>query len=294
MKNDKVKTCSILVNGSRIDYIRSSMDNYHFIKMNMSPYIMAPGRVSIDRTPVEQLPFSQFKKHAEETYLKKGVTVIITVVKLSHERELKQKVGKRRKTYFNSPIDYYIAVQIPLSALTPSFVRACKKLNVSCIFLEHLDQYDWNNVPWGWISDAFSDTSIPLVPCFPESLSFIKLFMLKARWRKSLSSARISFLDEPLKEELTLAHEQLFKLGICPAKGEIRVGGDVDYNLFYVNESRILAGDGYRLYDRDTPIISVHKGKLQKAGEGVFFKPGFGEECYTGKAVKFHNKSAFV
>lgn len=255
---------------------------------------MAPGRVIIDRTPAEQLSFPHFKKHAEENYVKKGVTTIITVAKLSHERELQHKVGKRRKTYFNSPVDYYIAVQIPLSALTPSFVRSCKKLSISCIFLENLDQFDWNTVPWGWISDAISDTSIPLVPCFPESLSFLKLFMLKAKWKKYLSSFRISYLDESLQDAHTLAHKQLFNLGIYPAKGAIRVGGELDYNLFYVNESRFLAGDGYRLYDRDTPIISVHKGKLQKAGEGVFFKPGFGEECYIGKAVKLHNKSAFV
>jgi hypothetical protein len=270
------------------------MDNYHYMKMNMSPYMMAPGRVKLDRVPLENLPFSLFKKHAEENYLKQGVTSVITIVKLSHERELQPKLGKRRKIYFNSPIDYYIAVQVPLSALTPSFVRTCKKLNVSVIFVDSMDRSEWNNVPWGWISDAISDTSIPLVPCFPDSLSFLKLFKLKARWKKCLSSFRISFLDESLHEEKALNHDQLAKLGICPGKGEIRVGGEVDYNLFQRNESRILAGDGYRLYDRDTPLITVHKGKLQKVGEAVFFKPGFGEECYTGKTVKLYKNSAFV
>lgn len=254
---------------------------------------MAPGRVKIDWTQTEQLTFPLFKKHAEGTYLKNGITTVITVTKISHERELRHKVGNRRKTYFNSPIDYYVAVQIPLTALTPSFIRTCKKMRISCIFIDSLEQNGWNDVPWGWISEAASDSPIPFVPCFPESLSFIKLHMVKARWRKYLSSYRFSFLDESLKEEKALIQEELFKLGIRPAKGEIRVGGEADYNLFQVNESRILAGDEYQLYDRDTPLISVHKGKLQKVGENVFFNPGFGEECNSGKAKNYSN-SAFV
>ncbi|MCZ0754454.1 hypothetical protein [Anoxybacillus sp. J5B_2022] len=69
----------------------------------------------------------------------------------------------------------------------------------------------------------------------------------------------------------------LKKIGIYPQKGDLRIGGEVDYNL-YAHISSKVAETFVVDYDKHVPVITVHNGKVMKAGDELFFQPGFGRE----------------
>ncbi|MCD7033377.1 hypothetical protein LRR81_03975 [Metabacillus sp. GX 13764] len=66
---------------------------------------------------------------------------------------------------------------------------------------------------------------------------------------------------------------------VSPEKGEIRTGAYADYNLYKLRVTGDLVETGSVLdYDITVPAITVHKGRVVKAGKEIMYTPGFGEE----------------
>ncbi|WP_223702033.1 hypothetical protein [Sutcliffiella deserti] len=277
VKNFKAfKTSSLHVKNNSIRFMKESIPSTRTMRMNLSPYVMTPGHVMV----VDELPpmaFPQFKLYLTENYLRKGCTTLLSVFTIKKERELPEKLKEARARMLNSPIDYYFAVRIPLKKLTPSFIRQCKRYKIPAVFLEIEDESGLQSVPWGWIKDALFQFPITFIPCLkgkpPNSKAIMK------RWKTNMRDQNLSHLPECPYDGQVLSLKILMLLGIYPTKGDLRVGGELNYNLYFYPEDRIIETIEDLDYDSHIPEVTVHRGSIVKAGEKIIFRPGFGNEC---------------
>ncbi|UOK56851.1 hypothetical protein MGI18_19080 [Bacillus sp. OVS6] len=86
---------------------------------------------------------------------------------------------------------------------------------------------------------------------------------------------------EPLEKSL------LMKIGIYPEKGDIRIGGEVDYNLYVRNGFNSVEEMSASRYHNHIPTFTIHKGQLIKVDEKVCIRPGFGEFCEISMSGRF-------
>ncbi|MBD8070239.1 hypothetical protein [Bacillus sp. PS06] len=281
LKENKVEQCSIVVKDTNIDYISNSITRFNFMRMNLSNYLLTPGHVMMNFSFANNLPFHEFKETMKTHYLQKGCTTVIVICDVSHERELKNKIEKTRHYLLNSPIDFYIGVKISLKALTPSFIRACKKMKIPVVIVDINNEQELLTVPWGWIKEAFHPYFFPLIPRWQQREKSIfngnKHIHL---WEELMSNHGIPTVNSCPEEHVPLSMDLLKKMGIYPAKGDIRIRGMLDYNLYQMEEmSYSVEGKPMFDYNLHTPTLTMHKGKFLKVGAEVFFYPGFGSEC---------------
>jgi hypothetical protein len=274
-KEDEIIKCSFSIKENKVELIRSHMNNVRLVKMDASPYLLTPGHVMLDFKIETLTSFLSYMEHMKEL-VHKGCTTVLACVSVKYEAELKIAVKRMQHQMINSPIDYCIGVKIPIRALTPSFVRLCKRLKIPVIFIE-LNEEDMYNLAWGWIREALYPYFLSIVPIWNNNYSKGKLKRATENWKKLLEEERIPTIPVCPKEGEPLPLSVLRRIGISPTKGELRIGGDVDYNL-YVQKSREFANIAEVNYDMNKPIITVHKGRNIKIGDQVSINPGFGEQ----------------
>jgi hypothetical protein len=280
-KESKVLKCSILINENRIDYMSPNLDRLRFIRMNFSNYLLTPGHVMLSTAFSANLPFSQFKETMQEKYISKGCTSVIAVSEVTRERELDKNYEKTKSHLLNSPIDYYIGIKIPLKILTPPLIRACKRKKIPILFVEINDVNELLSIPWGWVREALFPNAFPVVPIWKEKH---KSRLQKKRrlelWNKMVLDLGITSIETDLVEDFPLTKDVLKKMGIFPAKGDIRTQGEIDYNLYELNDLSDSVEELSLLdYHSLIPSITMHKGKPMKIQSKVYFRPGFGKEC---------------
>ncbi|MBB5323393.1 hypothetical protein HNQ34_000470 [Anoxybacillus tepidamans] len=275
VKNGKLERCSFVVDGNRIDYISEKMNSSRWMRMPVGEFLLTPGHVMLDFSFDEPRTFLEFKQYMQQHFLTKGCTALLAVCSVLYEKQLSKALQQLRKYLLNSPIDYFIGVKIPLRTLTPSFVRACKRLKIPVIFLELHGNEPLEDVAWSWMYETFASYPLPLVPYWMEKPSK----RMEERWRNVLSAHRIPFIPVSLKERTPLSLDVLKKIGIYPQKGDVRIGGEVDYNLYARPLlSGLVAETVIVDYDKHVPMITVHNGRVVKANDQLFFYPGFGKE----------------
>lgn len=293
-KSNGIEKTSLLINNNRIEFMRNSMKNIQFMRMDMSSYLLTPGYVMLDFSLHSSLHFQEFKDYIIQNYLKRGCTSLLTVVDVYYEQELTSKLKQRRHLMINSPIDYYIGIKLPLKSLTPSILRKCKQQNISVVFVE-LD-HD-NKLPfksWGWIRDAMFSTPITLIPFSVDDLNCVNKKQKQLQiWEKIMKEHRLSSIFTFLKEKAPLSKDVLMRLGIYPEKGDIRVGGHVNYNLYKLDEIRYHT-DGTPIidYNEHLPTFTAHQGRLINVKGDISFNPGTGQECFIQIAGRFIPQSA--
>ncbi|GGJ60406.1 hypothetical protein GGR02_000736 [Anoxybacillus voinovskiensis] len=272
VRDGAVKRCSLVIAHNRIDYIDEQTAMYRWVRMPVGEFVMTPGHVMLDFSFSNPRPFSEFKTYMQQHFLAKGCTTLLAVCDVRYEKQLPDALQHLRVHLLNSPVDYFIGVKIPLRTLTPSFVRACKRLRIPVLFIELTGDEPLETLAWGWMYDTFASYPLPLVPYWltPPTKQ------AEQQWQYVLAHERIPFLPFALKERVPLALDVLKKIGIYPQKGDIRIGGEVDYNLYA--KSNLVAETFTVDYDKHVPLITVHNGKVMKAGDELFFPPGFGRE----------------
>jgi hypothetical protein len=292
-KESKVLKCSILVNDNRIDYISPSLDRLRFIRMNFSNYLLTPGYVMLTSSFSSNLPFHEFKEIMQEKYLSKGCTTILVVNEVARERELEHTLKKTKSNLINSPIDFFIGIKVPLKILTPSLIRACKRYKIPILFVEINDAKDILSVPWGWIKEAIFPNSFPIVPIWKEKQK--SRFQSKRRselWNKMILDMGLPTIEKGLDEDIPLSKDILKKVGIYPNKGDIRTQGELDYNLYELNDLSDSVEELSLLdYHSLIPVVTIHKGKPMKIQSKMFFRPGFGKECKVVLPGRFTSNS---
>ncbi|MGD6994669.1 hypothetical protein [Sutcliffiella horikoshii] len=269
---------NLLVKDSKIHYMKeSSFANSRSMRMDISSYVLTPGHVMLVDN-LEQMPFPQFKQFITENYLKKGCTTLLSLITVQREKELLQTLKRARTFLLNSPIDYYFAVRLPFHKLTPSFVRQCRRYKISAIFLQMDDTTELSSVPWGWIKDALYQFPVTFLPCW-QNISPSKKNKKKKEWKLIMKEEKLTHATECPEQGSPLDLDLLMKIGIYPSKGDLRVGGELDYNLYLSPEGHIIETIENLDYDSHIPEVTVQKGTVIKAGDEVLFRPGFGKEC---------------
>ncbi|KXG11029.1 hypothetical protein AT864_00112 [Anoxybacillus sp. P3H1B] len=276
IKNGQLQRCSIVVDGNRIDYISQQTKAYRWIRMPVNEFLLTPGYIMLDFSFQTPRSFPEFKEYMQQHFLSKGCTSLLAVCDVLYEQQLPNALQKLRQSLLNSPIDYFIGAKIPFRLLTPSFIRACKRWKVPVLFVELQGEERLEEAPWSWMYEAFVSYPVTLVPYWITQDATKRLQM---RWKELLSSYRIPFIPFALQERTPLSLDVLKKIGVYPHKGDVRIGGEVDYNLY----ARTLLSDSVAEtaivdYDKHIPMITVHNGRIMRAGNHLFFYPGFGKE----------------
>ncbi|MEK4442122.1 MULTISPECIES: hypothetical protein [unclassified Niallia] len=257
--------------------MRDTFNSYQYMRMDGSPYMMAPTTVMLDNHVTRILSYTQQKQYIEENLIKKGCTTLLFYLEVNRERELPLQVKKMKTPLLNCAIDFVAGVKIPLKLLTPSFIRGCKREKIPVIFIEVEDVKALYRVPWGWIKEALFPYNAPLVPIFLTKDQQEKK-IAQNMWSSLMRDVKIPSIPHEIKEGIAIAYPDLVKMGIYPFKGNIYQGGEVTYNLFAMDDAIInIEENDLFHYHYDRIQMTIHKGKCIRAGDKVFYRPGFGE-----------------
>ncbi|WP_445492208.1 hypothetical protein [Niallia sp. 03133] len=278
LKKQKFKKTSILIQGNRIEMIRPSFQKYRCVRMDGAPYIMTPTPIILDNKVTKIPSVKEQKNYIENNFIKKGITSFLTCCEINKEKELDQQFKQMKNVLMNCSIDYIISIKIPLKLLSAAFIRKCKKERIPAVFVEIKEKKDLYKVPWGWIKESMFPYNCPLVPVLLIKDEQEKRKTLDA-WAAIMRDAKIPSVPEEVTEGEVISYSTLIKIGIYPFKGNIYQGGDVTYNLYEKNR-QILNIEQNELfhYHSDRIQFTIHKGVCIRAGEKVYFRPGFGEQ----------------
>ncbi|MEH7380778.1 hypothetical protein V7138_09890 [Bacillus sp. JJ1533] len=285
LKNNKVVTCSILIKNQRVDYMKENLKRLSYMKTNLSQYLLTPGHVMMNYSFAQEQSFQSFKKEMTENYLRKGCTTLLVVSDVKNEKEIPNRLKNTRHFLLNSPVDYYLGIRVPLESLTPSFLVACRRQKIPVIIVTIKKLDDVYKVPWGWIRESYHSYHIPIIPEWKMKEKTVFTSSRKEMiWKEITEENRIPTIpvcpstDEPLSIDI------LKKIGIYPDKGDIRVGGELDYNLYEHDSISYSVDEKPTLdYHKLIPTITMHKGNFTKVDAKVYFRSGFGNECKVKK-----------
>jgi hypothetical protein len=276
IRQEQLQRCSLVIDRNRIDYISEQAERYTWMRMEIGEMIVTPGHVMLDFSFQQPRTFLQFKQYVQQQLIAQGCTTLLAICDVFFESQLVPALQRLRQHLLNSPIDYFIGVKVPLRKLTPSLMIACRRWKIPVIFVEMQENDVLHSVPWHWIAEVLKTYPLTFVPYWPNGKRMKKQ---EAIWRKLLAAHHIPFIPFPLQERTPLSLDVLKKIGIYPQKGDLRIGGEVDYNLYKKESvSRLVAETPIVDYDNHVPVITVHKGRLLKAGNQIYFYPGFGME----------------
>ncbi|MFP7472127.1 hypothetical protein SFC55_14045 [Niallia taxi] len=286
LKKQSLKKTSMLIQDNRIDALKERFAKERSIRMDGNSYIMTPTPIVYDND-VTKLKPSEQKEHVQ-AMIKRGCTMVLTACDVRKERELSAELKKTKNMLLNCAVDYVICIKIPLKILTASLIRSCKKEKIPAVIVEINQAEDLYKVPWGWIKEAAFPFNCPLIPQF---LMEDEEERTKAQtaWSIIMRDANISSLKKELMENDIISYEALIKIGIYPFKGNIYQGGEVTYNLYEKSRS-IINIDEKELYHYhyNKILVTYHKGVCVRAGEKVFYHPGFGDQMEI-KVPSFFN-----
>jgi hypothetical protein len=277
LKDKQLKTGSLLISDNRITMIGTHFNQYRLIKMNAESYIMTPSYVLFNSTIPHIGSFQDLKKNLIEKFLLRGCTTLFTYVSVSFENEISANINKLKIALLSSPIDYIIGVKVPIRMITPSFIRKCKKEKIPAIFVDLQNPVELEKIPWGWVREAMYPFNSPLIPLISsEQKKEVKNVLSK--WKGIMKRENIPALFVEIEENQPLPVTFLNKIGVYPQKGSLMRGMELSYNL-YIKTKEIQNVDEENLfhYHSDRLVVTVHKGKVLRAGNEVLFKPGNGE-----------------
>jgi hypothetical protein len=277
LKDKQLNTRSFLISENRITKIGSHFNHYRLIKMNAAPYIMTPSFVLFNANIPHLGSFQELKTCLIQECILKGCTTLFTYVSVSYENELSAKINQLKTALLSNPIDFIIGVKVPIRMITSSFIRKCKKEKISAIFVDLQNPDELEKVPWGWIREAMFPFNSPLIPLISsEQKKEVKNVLSK--WKGIMKRENIPALYDEIKENQPLTVTILNKIGLYPQKASLMCGMELSYNL-YSKTKEIQNVDEVNLfhYHGDRLVVTVHKGKVLRAGDEVLFKPGNGE-----------------
>lgn len=280
---DHVKKSSLFIKENMIYGMRPNYRRDKHMKMDVSSFIMGPTLVMLDmHTPADT--FQQFKQHFVENYMLKGCSTVVSIVEINYETQFEDALAKKRISLLNCPIDYVLGVKIPLKRISTTFIRKCKKSKIPCVFLEVEDELDFHLLPWGWIKESMFPYNPVLVPFISATNASRKQKIIK-EWRKVMEAEKLPSCSDEILENSPISIKNLKKFGLYPKRGDLHIGGEINYNLYLKDEH---SGGLKRMHPDETSLaVMVHKGQVATAGNQTFFRPGYGEEIIIQKPSLF-------
>jgi len=273
LRGEKRRDVCLLIEDNRISSSRASFQMYKHFRMDAGNFIMTPSHVLLDFNLPLTFTFEQRKAYYLENFIKKGCTTVLTCVHIKRERQLSQELKKIHSALLDCPLDYIIGVRVPTTLLTSNFIRKCKREKVPVIFVEVASASELKKIPWGWIKESMFPYNCPLVPIFQNQDK-----RLKKVWGEIMDLVNIPSLKEEVEESKPLDRNVMEKIGIFPKKANLHDGGEVSYN-FYLKDSETVNMVESELFMKHDSclLITMHKGKIIRAGKQVSYHPGYGE-----------------
>lgn len=236
---------SILVEEGIISAIRRSFPQYHFMRVDVSPFIMGPSHVFCDL----DYPGHLIHQGSIDDFIGKGCTTILTAFHLEYEYRFEENWRGIKKTMESSPLDFIIGMKTAPQRITPGIIRQCRSRRVPVIWTDIMDIDALLAVPWGWIREALNHYPITFVPFFStEPDTKIRERHLRI-WQNTMKSVKIPHIGLPIGQKVPLDDEVLKKIGIYPHRGILSPGREISYNLYLENDEE---GD---LLVRDTQLV---------------------------------------
>lgn len=273
LKHNQLVKTSMLVDHGKILSVKPSFPKYQYMKMNAETFLMTSTHVFYTDEFPERTSLLRRKQFFIEKFLFKGCTTVLVSAKIKYLFELEAKVQEIREFYGNSPLDFTIALQIPIENLTVPLIHQCKRAKIPAIFIEVDDRKQLYKIPWGWIREALFPYNCPFIPVINHESQKQKYLSL---WQTILQREKIPFIGEPLEKYQPLPMEVLKKIGIYPLKGYLQVGGELSYNL-YVPEPNNFHEPSF-INDGRNIAITVHKGDIIRVKNKIYYYPKKGEE----------------
>lgn len=263
---DQLSNKSILIQNNKIAYMGEELKKYKQIRMDVSSYILSPGYVMVNEQILFEPSFADFKENIKG-YINNGCSTVLVPCQVPYKKDINSNVKKARHLMNNSSIDYAIGLQIPFSVLDPIVIRSCKKSRVPFIIVEIEEDTSLHQIPWGWIKESLFLYNVPIYPKWKiENPKLLKTKALK--WEEITNDMNIQ-TDVEFPEEKKLVNKKIIKqIGVYPLRGDLLVGGEVDYILFQSEEDR----------EHSKALINVKRNRVLKAGNQVFYYPGYGKE----------------
>lgn len=282
-KQNELITTSLLVNNGKILSVQPSFSKYLYMKMNTSNFLMTSTSVYYADGLPQGVKTEQVKEYLSSKYIENGCTTVFVSASINDVKNVDHHIREVRNFYDHSPVDYTIAVKIPIEQFTVPFVQKCKRKRIPAIFIEFKDKRELYKVPWGWIREALFPYNSPLIPVLEKEISDKELLLHS--WNTILQREKIPHIQEPISEQTPLPIDILKQIGIYPLKGYLQTGGELSYNL-YLNQDNKNTVDSV-IQGNITPTITVHKGKIVRAGTKVFPNVNQGEEFIINRPAFF-------
>lgn len=274
LKGKQLQKNSLLINKNRIIQTRMSFRYFQHMKMDANSFIMTRPHVIYDADIAALSSSKQRSDYFIHSFILKGSTIMLTSISIQYESDLLNQLNTIRKKLIDCPIDYVIAVKIPVKLLTTSFIRKCKREKISVILVEVNEVNELSQIPWGWIREAMFPYFPPLLPIFNHNNRSDQEL-----WLQMMNKENIPTMIEQLDNGALLSENLIKKIGIYPLKGNLFSGGEVSYN-FYLKPASLGNVDESELfhYYNDKLVITVHKGIVIRAGKDYIYRSDLGEE----------------
>lgn len=278
LKEREITKTTFLIKQDRIASVLSSSKRLIHMRMDAEPFIMTPTFVFFDPKIPEDKPFQEMKGYFLEHFIKNGCTTILTTADIQFESEFSLKMKRKQSSLNTSPIDYIIAAKVPVRLLKPSFIRKCKRAKIPAVFVEIENPKELLSIPWGWVRGSLFPYNCPLIPIFKTNNPKLQQ-QASQIWGRIVTDEKIPSLSTEISEKKPILRQTLAKIGIFPLKANLLQGGEVSYNL-YLKDPENKQVEEFELfhYHSHRLVVTMHKGKIIRAGENVRFRSGFGEQ----------------
>jgi hypothetical protein len=242
---------------------------FHKRKVDANGLWLGPGKVMLDLDfPLRD---RKTRDHHVRKYLYRGCSLLISILELERRLDWRTLFHTYVRELNGLAIDYMVVPQVNIKYLTPDMIRFFGLQKVPFILVYLTNNSDLDQVKWGWLKQMQMTVKTPLA-CLDQRLS--------SNLIKEIKNQQLLFVSD-LLSNTTIPKQVLIATGISPKKGEIRMYGDADFNLYEmkqhkeINRVHGLRNQPTELY----PYISVLKGNVVKLRQTVIDKKGFGDWC---------------
>ncbi|MED1604244.1 hypothetical protein MKX67_14700 [Cytobacillus sp. FSL W7-1323] len=272
-KGAYVPTSYVIGNEKILAVREAPFRQYTYMKIDGDPYVISPPLVKY----VETIPDDMPNFFLSELILK-GCLVFMTKVEISYKHQLKSAIQLLDDKLKISPIDYLLGVQLPLASLQPDMIRLLRKEKIPAVFVEITGINDLDDMPWGWVKEAFFPYFSTLIPIFKHVDNEKDYRLLQQKWVYYMKKHRLPYVAHPLRNGELINEQTQATIGIYPFKTQLQPGLEANYNFYKRGReiTNIEELDVYH-YHRERLVISCLRGRVLRAGDWHHPLEGFGK-----------------
>ncbi len=222
----------ILVDQGLIQFCSESVEGRNIIEMDTSLFNVYSGKVKIER----DIGFA-FQNGQGISYVKRmllfGYSSFIYIVDLEYESLTERLIEETRKHLASCPLDFVLAVRVPLGRLRPSWIRKLKQMSIPLIFISADSEEDLIQAPWQRFLEAgFPVRMMFLLDQHQSQLPQKEKQSILQVWQGIVKDWRMNSYFHVSKPGEGLPLLFLKRLGMYPQKGSFDSGSDADYFMY--------------------------------------------------------------